>query len=316
MTVYTADALNSPISTLVTLGAPIVGSPRNSLIATLPLPLGAPIVGSPRNSLIATLEAPFVDGAPVAANSPVVAASGDSPIAAAAKLLGEVDAHGNTQLHRCRDPEVAEALLAVGIKVDIPNFGGSTPLHFVCGHDLPDVARVLIEHGANTSARDEQDISVLHGACGAGNLEVAALLLERGARVDPRDFEANTPLHWAARRGHTECVKLLIKHGAEVDAENAHGLTPYFVAMLARASSAADALMNAGADLYLWDRAAFVAMMAGAASAAEALAAADADVHHRGHGPIDDPRIAAIGPAHAAIAALIIDWQDARAAEQ
>lgn len=222
-----------------------------------------------------------------ALNSPI-----STPIAAAAKLLAEVDEHGNTQLHRCRDPELAEALLAVGIKVDILNFGGSTPLHFLCAHDLPDVARVLIEHGANTSARDEQDVSVLHGTCGAGNLEVATLLLERGARVDPRDFEANTPLHWAARRGHTECVKLLIKHGAEVDAENVHGQTPHFVAMLARAPMTAEALVIAGANVHHRDRA--------------------------GHGPLDEtriPRIAAIGPAHAAIAALIIDWQDARDTE-
>lgn len=276
MTVYTAPIV---ATTPVAQGAPIIGWAGNSPISHL-VTLETPIVGWTGNS---PMPIPIVvDDAPAA----------DSPIVAAAKLLAEVDEHGNTQLHRCRDPELAEALLAVGIKVDILNFGGSTPLHFVCGHDLPDVARVLIEHGANTSARNKQDVSVLHGTCGAGNLEVATLLLEWGARVDPRDFEANTPLHWAARRGHTECVKLLIKHGAEVDAENVHGQTPYFVAMMAGAVMTAEALVIAGANVHRRDRA--------------------------GHGPLDEtrnPRIAAIGPAHAAIAALIIDWQDARDTE-
>ena len=67
--------------------------------------------------------------------------------------------------------------------------------------------------------------------------------------VRERDATGGTPLHYAARLGRTAMVIALLASGGEADARDAIGRTPLFHAIKNERLRAAEALMEAGADI-------------------------------------------------------------------
>ena len=61
---------------------------------------------------------------------------------------------------------------------------GTTPLHYACKLNYPDVAMVLLQHGANPDAKSEVDDNPIHCCVRNGNAELLDVLISHGA--DPR----------------------------------------------------------------------------------------------------------------------------------
>jgi len=58
---------------------------------------------------------------------------------------------------------------------------GTTPLHYACKLNYPDVALVLLQHGANPNAESEIDENPIHCCIQNGNAEMLDLLMSNGA---------------------------------------------------------------------------------------------------------------------------------------
>ena len=122
----------------------------------------------------------------------------------------------------------ARALLATGIRADLPMPEGWTPLAHICVWNNIEVARVLIEHHADPDGRPGDSPKPLAIAATNGHLELVNLLYDAGADVNARDG-GSTALHRAlgsvdARRAET--AELLIELGADPHAQNSSGQTP------------------------------------------------------------------------------------------
>jgi len=153
-------------------------------------------------------------------------------------------------------PEIAEALLATGIKPNIfeaaatgrvgrvkelidtsPELvkayspDGWTALHLNFGN--LEIVKVLLDSGSDINAvsKDAFSATPLQGAAAFHKLELARLLIARGANVNCCAAEGGTPLHETAGSGQIEFAKLLLEHGANINAKDEHGKTPLAVAL-------------------------------------------------------------------------------------
>src|SRR6185312_1817542 len=148
-------------------------------------------------------------------------------------------------------PEIAEALLATGIKPNIFEAAatgrvgrvkelintspalvkahspdGWTALHLNFGN--LEIVKVLLDSGSDINAVSKNAFSAspLQGAAAFHKIELARLLIARGANVNCCAAEGGTPLHETAGSGQVEFAKLLLEHGANINAKDEHGKTP------------------------------------------------------------------------------------------
>ena len=152
------------------------------------------------------------------------------------------------------DSETIEALLAMGIDVNVPEIDGTAALHWAVHHDAPnlvdqllqagaqvgtanrygiqplsiasingnaDIVESLLEAGADPNTSQPEGETVLMTAARSGSVKVVDLLVSRGADVNAREtWRGQTATMWAAAEGHTEVVRLLLRHGADVHARS------------------------------------------------------------------------------------------------
>jgi len=117
----------------------------------------------------------------------------------------------------------ARLLLKQGVKVDVRDQNGDTPLHWAAGHGYPAMVKILISRGADVNARDRHGQTPLFGA---DNAAVARLLIAHGALVNARDMIGQTPLDRAAWAGRIPVIRVLLDHHALVNARDINGFTP------------------------------------------------------------------------------------------
>lgn len=154
------------------------------------------------------------------------------------------DAQGRLlQAIAARDPAAAEAALQSGADPNLAGPFNRTPLH-EAARQSADIVELLIAHGVRLDALDGDGRTPLHLAYS----DAARVLLAHKANFLVLDKNGNTALHTAAEESAITC-KLLVATGLPVDARNNAGLTPLHFASLQAQQSAAECLLEHGADL-------------------------------------------------------------------
>jgi ankyrin repeat protein len=113
-------------------------------------------------------------------------------------------------------PEVAELLLAAGVKHDVHSAAGLG--------DVAALAKLLDEGGAELEATRMDGRTPLHWAAMNGQTETVRYLIDRGAAIDAKDVADRTPLYQAAAKAHEAAATLLIDAGAEATVFDAAGV--------------------------------------------------------------------------------------------
>ncbi|KAJ3229162.1 hypothetical protein HDU81_005583 [Chytriomyces hyalinus] len=98
-------------------------------------------------------------------------------------------------------------------RVDQPDYGQWTSLHWASELGNTEMAKLLMSHGAQVDAADEEERTCLHWACVRGVLKMVKLLLKSGANLYAVTRSRTSALHLAAANGFPDVVKFLIsKH--------------------------------------------------------------------------------------------------------
>ncbi|KAI9223898.1 ankyrin repeat-containing domain protein [Blastocladiella britannica] len=96
-----------------------------------------------------------------------------------------------------------------------------------------ELARLVAENapldaGAVLARGNDAGNTALHMASANGHLDIVQFLLEKlaGVHVNAANEQGNTPMHWAALNGHVEIVTALIAAGADLTLTNKAGKSP------------------------------------------------------------------------------------------
>ena len=156
-----------------------------------------------------------------------------------------------------------EKLARAGGKLEDKDGNRRTPLHVAVFMGKRDAARALLRLGANPNALDGQRYDVITIASVANDVPMLKLAIEGGASAknitSPYD---GTALIAAAHLGHAEIVRTLIATGAPLDHVNNLGWTALIESIVLgdggkNHTDTLEALVRAGANLNLADRAGF-----------------------------------------------------------
>lgn len=168
---------------------------------------------------------------------------------------------------------VIEALLAHGADPTQANAEGETALMITARSGNVEASHLLLAAGADPNAREHWGgQTALMWAAAQQQHDVVTLLLDAGADPDllslpriwerritsePRPKDMNhggfSALHYAARQGCHACVKELIRAGACLDITDPDRVTPLNLALLNFHFDTAALLVEAGADVNMWD---------------------------------------------------------------
>jgi uncharacterized protein len=157
---------------------------------------------------------------------------------------------------------VAQLLIEAGANVDAVNRQGETALSVAAFNANADLAQALIARKAAPDTIDATGKGVIVYAAARGAARIVEMLLDAG--VDPnRRYRADlTALMWAA--GHADnvaaaeglrTVDLLLSRGAKIDLVDDRGRSALMIAASLDHGAIAQALLAAGADRGLRDKA-------------------------------------------------------------
>jgi len=153
-----------------------------------------------------------------------------------------------------------EQLIAEGEKPNIQDGNSRTPLHVAAFRRQHAAARALIRLGADPNALDAQRYDVITIAAVNNDLEMLKIALAGGgnARAVTSPYDG-TALIAASHRGHVEIVRALIAAKAPLNHVNNLGWTALLEAVVlgnggANHTATVEALVKAGADIFLPDR--------------------------------------------------------------
>lgn len=147
-----------------------------------------------------------------------------------------------------------------GPEADKLNITGQTPLFLATLKKRLDVVRYLISKGVKVDVQNRYGVSPLLLSAESGNFMMIKTLVEAGANVNicpdgplAEQFllAGQTPLFGAAKRGHVHVCKYLIEHGAEVDRPSIAGITPLYTAVEENEVKVVECLLSYNADVNL-----------------------------------------------------------------
>jgi ankyrin len=156
--------------------------------------------------------------------------------------------------------DFALKLIRQGVRVDVQNQDGVTPLQEAAALGFPDLLEEMLSRGAPVIRASATGWTALHSAVAGGNAKCVEMLLRRGAQVNgmgrlpdmiclPKfGWPARTPLHIAASQGDNHVIQMLIEHGADVNAKDGSGKTPLHLARENKRTETIELLSSKGAD--------------------------------------------------------------------
>lgn len=146
--------------------------------------------------------------------------------------------------------QMIEAFLKAGMKPDVTNESGTTPLIWASFNGNSEIVKMLIESGANVNAVNRDGFTPLHAAVESENVAIVRYLLKNGANLKTATYsDKTTPLHTACFKGNKEIAQILVVAGADVNAKNIHGATPVVTAAFYGKKGLVEYLTTAGANL-------------------------------------------------------------------
>ncbi|HEY8229086.1 MAG TPA: ankyrin repeat domain-containing protein [Rhodanobacteraceae bacterium] len=181
------------------------------------------------------------------------------------------DSRGATTLLRASGAgalQSVQRLLAAHADPKLTVDTGASPLSAAVSARQPDIARALVAAGVPVDLRHADDVTALMIAAALGHPDMVAVLRELGAQASLVDARGQTALHAAARfcfdsRDSLRCRRLLdalLHDVAPVNTRDRSGATPLLVLLGVHTKPGADcdgthlgalvpALLDAGADL-------------------------------------------------------------------
>ncbi len=151
-------------------------------------------------------------------------------------------------LAEARDSRAVQRMLVSGADPNVPQFDGTTALHWAAYHDDTATATVLLEAGADADARNQYGVPPLALACTNRNGRLVRLLLDAGADANASLAGGETVLMAASRAGGLAAVEALLAAGAEVKAEERNGQTALMWAAAEGHAPVVEALLRQRAD--------------------------------------------------------------------
>ncbi len=171
------------------------------------------------------------------------------------------------------DASLVKALLKAGAKPNTANDDGETALMTVARTGSVDAATLFIKAGADVNATESwRGQTALMWAAAQRNPEMVRLLVKSGAKVDTvsslREWQRTvtaeprrqnrppggfTALLLAAREGCAECARELAKGKADLNLTSPENISPLLEAILNARFDTAKVLIEAGADVNMWD---------------------------------------------------------------
>jgi len=122
--------------------------------------------------------------------------------------------------------------LAAGVKVDVRDAEGRTPLLIATHNNQVEAARVLIDGGADVNAKDNiQDTPYLYAGA-EGRNEILKMTLAHGANLKDTNRYGGTALIPAAHHGHPQTVTILLATAIDKDHVNKLGWTALLEAII------------------------------------------------------------------------------------
>ena len=162
------------------------------------------------------------------------------------------------------DLEYTKWLLEKGVKIDVFDPEGNTPLHLAAKNGHEEVALFLFEHGGGLQAgnnRGETPLSVatpeikslllgkaLIEALDKKDLFYVKWLIQQGAEVNMQNKMEKAPLHIAVEERALDLVELLLNNGANPNVRDREGNTPLHYAAKEGDRRIVDLLLSKGAD--------------------------------------------------------------------
>jgi len=156
------------------------------------------------------------------------------------------------------DVAAIKGALAAGVKVDVRDGEGRTPLLIATHSNQVEAARVLIAAGADANAKDDiQDTPYLYAGA-EGRNEILKMTLAHGANLKDINRYGGTALIPAAHHGHPETVAILLATAIDKDHVNKLGWTALLEAIILGDGGRAHTkivklLVDAGANVNIAD---------------------------------------------------------------
>lgn len=132
-----------------------------------------------------------------------------------------INAHGQSPLTLSAISCLVEPMkmfVSKGCNVNLQDFDGLAPLHYVCMNSASNGNRLaclelLLTNDANVNCKDYRGCTPLHRAAANGTdcSDIIRALLKFKSCPNVQDVDGNTPLHVATRFQNNESIKVLVK---------------------------------------------------------------------------------------------------------
>jgi uncharacterized protein len=144
------------------------------------------------------------------------------------------------------DPHAVRTALLRGADANAADENGEPVLVLAARNKSWAAVRALAElRGTRLDVANGSGSTAMMYASLHGELGLVEFLVGRKAEVNRPGW---TPLHFAAANGHVDVIRFLLEHHAYIDAESPNGTTPLMMAARQSHPTAAQLLLDEGAD--------------------------------------------------------------------